>query len=308
MIFESCGALDVDPVDRDADLAGVAERPADGAGRGQVEVGVSRDEHRAAAAELHRQWGHAGDGLEQALAGRVGAGERDLRDPGMPGEHRSDVARAVHDVDDARREAGLADALGQQLHRAGRVLRRLDHHRAAGAERAAELPAGQLDGVVPGGDRGDRSDRLLAHHRQELVALVRDRLAADPLGLLGVEAHRLAELAHLAACLVERLAHLERHRDGEIVEPVERDARELAQQGAALEAGRPPPRSERLGGRGHRGADGRLVGPIGDRDHVTARRVTALEAAIPRPELAADERPAVQGRAHGGAPSGINTS
>jgi len=35
------GPLDVDPVDRDADLAGVAERAADGAGRGEVEVRVA---------------------------------------------------------------------------------------------------------------------------------------------------------------------------------------------------------------------------------------------------------------------------
>ena len=260
---------------------------------------MARDQHRAAAAELERQPGHAVDGLEQPPAGGVGAGEGDLGDVAVAGEQRADLAGAVDDVDDAGREAGRGDALGEDLRGARRVLRRLDDHGAAGAERAAELPADQLDGIVPRRDRGDGSDRLLADDREELVALVGDRLAADPLGLLGVEAHRLGELAHLAAGLVERLAHLEGHRGGEVVEPAERDAGELAQQPAALEAGRPPPGRERGDRGGHRRVDGLGVGQVGDRDDLVRGRVAALEGLPPRAELAAGERPAAQRRGHG---------
>ena len=172
-------------------------------------------------------------------------------------------------------------------------------HRAARAERAAELPAHQLDRVVPRRDRGDRPDGLLAHDREVVVALVGDRLAADPLRLLGVEAHRLGELADLATRLVERLAHLPRHRSGEVVEPVERHPGELAQQVAALEAGRGAPGPERGDGGGHRRVDGVGIGHVRHRDELARGGIAPLELLATGTELAADERPAVQQSGHG---------
>ena len=51
-------------------------------------------------------------GFVDPLAGRVGSGERDLRDERMLDQRRADVrAEAGDDVDDAGREAGLLDQL-----------------------------------------------------------------------------------------------------------------------------------------------------------------------------------------------------
>ena len=50
----------------------------------------------------------AGDGAADLLADRGRAGEGDLVDVGMPDQREPDLARAGDDVDDARRQVGLA--------------------------------------------------------------------------------------------------------------------------------------------------------------------------------------------------------
>ena len=87
--------------------------------------------------------------------------------------------------------------------------------------------------------------------------------ALDARGLLAEPAQELAAVGDLAARLGERLAHLDRHEQGEVLlallQQVERAAEDLG----ALARGRRRPRRERLGGGIQRGL---AVGGRGVRD------------------------------------------
>ena len=73
--------LDVDPVGRDAGLAGVAVLAEQRAGDRRVEVGVVEDDERSVAAELERDLLHAGGALgHQQLPDLGRAGEAELAD------------------------------------------------------------------------------------------------------------------------------------------------------------------------------------------------------------------------------------
>ena len=94
------GLLDVDPLDRDADLAGV-DHPAPGRGvDGAVEVGVGEDDHRVLAAELEADRGQRLGGPRHHLAaGAVGAGELDEVDGvDQGGAGLADALDAVEDA------------------------------------------------------------------------------------------------------------------------------------------------------------------------------------------------------------------
>jgi hypothetical protein len=99
------------------------------------------------AAELEQDAGDiAGRGLSDLGADAGGPGEGDLVDAGVSGQraaHRR--AESGHDVEYARREAGLFHPGSQLDGGRGRVVARLGHHRAAGRQRWRELPAQQQE-------------------------------------------------------------------------------------------------------------------------------------------------------------------
>ncbi len=105
----------------------------------------------------------AGAGERQhLLAGRHRAGERDLCDRRMAGKCGADIAKALHDVEQAVRQAGLGEDLGQRQRGQRGSFRRLEDHGVAHGERGRGLPAGALDRIVPGADADADAERLAA--------------------------------------------------------------------------------------------------------------------------------------------------
>ena len=79
----------------------------------------------------------------------------------------SDTSRsAVTHVEHAGREPDLLRGLGDEVALAGRLGRQLEHDRAAGEQRGADLVGDQAERAVPRDDRADRADRL-AHEQAE---------------------------------------------------------------------------------------------------------------------------------------------
>ena len=207
--------------------AHLAVEPALGArerlGRG-LEVDVVEDDRRRLPAELERA---AGDPLaaerRDAPAGRGRSRERDLVDARVAHEQLRHLAVRGDDVQHAGRQADLLGDLGEHVALARCLGRRLEHDRAAGEQRGADLVADERDRRVPRDDRADHADRL-PHEQPELAAgrrralllerervgqrgVRRERARADPPGVLRrlVEDARLArpQLAEHVAALLE---------------------------------------------------------------------------------------------------------
>ena len=172
-----------------------------------------------------------------------------------------------------------------------RELGRLDDDGAAGGERRRDLAGRHREREVPRRDEEARTDRMLRHDHAAGALGVRPVAALDARGLLAEPADELAAVGDLAARLGERLAHLDRHEQREVLlallQQIERAAEDLR----ALARRRRRPRGERLDG----GIERRLaVGRRGIRDLLddrAGRRVVDLErlAALGGPPLAADE-------------------
>src|SRR5690606_25308061 len=131
--------------------------------------------------------------------------------------------------------------------------------------------------------------------------LALDRLADDPLRLLGVPLHAAGGVGHLAAPLPDALAHLGRHGLGELILALVHHVGQALLERRPLVRRRQAPRLERLVRHVRRAP--RLVGAaIGDAgDDLTGRRAPHLErgaGALPLP--AQVPRADVLGSAHGG--------
>ena len=106
------------------------------------------------------------------------------------------------------------------------VAGRLEDHRAAGGQRRADLAGRHRGREVPRRDEHADADRLLQHH--DLVRTRRRGRRPCPDAahrLLGVPAEELGGVGHLAACVGERLAVLQRDQLGELVGPRRSSAR-----------------------------------------------------------------------------------
>ncbi len=79
---------------------------------------------------------------------------------------------AVHHLENAGRQAGLAIDLLELDGGKRREARGLEDHRVAEGERGSRLPAGDLQRVVPGADAGDDADGLPARVAEGLWAEV----------------------------------------------------------------------------------------------------------------------------------------
>ena len=127
----------------------------------RLEVGVGEDDVRRLAAELERDLLQvARRGLHDQLADLGRAGERDLSTSGCAPAPRPRLAVAGDDVDHARREARFLHQLAEPQRRQRRLLGRLEHDRAAGRQRRAELPRRHQQREVPRDDLADHADRL----------------------------------------------------------------------------------------------------------------------------------------------------
>ena len=105
-------------------------------------------------------------------------------------------AIALHDVEDARRHAGIDGEFGQPKHGVGGQLGGFQHDRVAGGERSADLPRGHHEREVPRRDRADHAVRLGDHHA-EMIVPRRGDLAAELVGVLGEETQAVSGKRHV---------------------------------------------------------------------------------------------------------------
>src|SRR5690606_36808457 len=227
-------------------------------GRG-LRIRVGQHDHRGLAAELER------DALQRLRRRDVDlltdlgrARERDLVDAGMRHERGAGrLAVARHDVDDAGRKTGLLDQLAEPKRAQRRLLGGLQHARAAGRERRAELPCRHREREVPRDDLPDDADRLAAGVRLERAAAAAadrdvDRRAFD----LRRPARHVAEIVAAAWDVDDarhdlRLAVVDALELGELVRMTVYQVGELPDQRLALRRQELAPRAavERAPGR-----------------------------------------------------------
>ena len=126
---------------------------------------------------------------EDRPGGGRAAGEADLLHERVADERLAGLGGARQDVDDARRDAGLAHQVHEVLHGVRGELRRLDHHGVAGGEGRHDLHPDRDQRAVPGDD--DPDDAVgLGRRVGELTAVGRRRgdPALDLVGPTGVVA------------------------------------------------------------------------------------------------------------------------
>ena len=204
------GAADVALVEVDA-----VDDPLDRA----VERGVVEDDVRRLAAELERELlARAGELPLDRLADLGRPRERDLVDALVRDERRARRAVAGDDVDDARRELGLAAHIGEEERRQRRRLRGLQHDRVARCERRRDLPGEHQQREVPGDDLAGDAERLRLPVRERVLELVRPARV--------VEEVRGGERQVDVAALADRLAAVEALEHRELARALLEDPRD----------------------------------------------------------------------------------
>src|SRR3954454_22277382 len=183
-----------------------------------------------------------------------------------------DRAGAGDEVEDAGRQVGLGDALGEQARAHGRARRRRPHDRVAARQRGSDDLRRHRVRPVPRRDHRDRAQR--AADEEDAVAGERARhdRALQANAVLGGAAPHRDELVDLVVGLgVQRLALVERERERELVAAALAHGGDAAQVVGARKRGLALPRRER-GLRGGDGAAGVLAVAFCDRPERLARR------------------------------------
>ena len=156
------------------------------------------------------------------------------------------------DVDDARGDASLFAGFHQVDRRERRVLRRLDDDRVAAHERGDQLPRRDRHREVPRRDEATQADGLAHAHRELVGHLGRRGEAVQPTPFArGVE-RAVNRLLHVAAGLLQDLAHLARHVGGETIFVTDQYVAQAEQNLRAARRGQTLPRISRFA----RGGDG----------------------------------------------------
>ena len=120
-------------------------------------------------------------------------------------------------VEDPTGQPGALEDLGEGEHRQRRLLGGLDDDGAAGGERGGELAGAHRHREVPGGDEHAGPDGLAHREDAAFAGGVGHVAAVDADGLLGEPAEELGGVGDLGLGLGERLAHLQRHQQRELV-------------------------------------------------------------------------------------------
>jgi hypothetical protein len=147
--------------DRHAALAGRAVRRADQRIDGLVEVGVGHHDHVVLrAAERLHALAVARAGLVDVLRDRRRADEAQRLHVGVAEQRIDRDLVALHDIEDAVRQAGLLQQLGHQQRRRRVALARLQHEAVAAGERDRVHPHRDHHREVERRDAGDDTERL----------------------------------------------------------------------------------------------------------------------------------------------------
>ena len=198
----------------------------------------------------------------------------------MPSERLAGgLAEAGHDLEHAVRDSGLRRELCETQRGQRRLLRRLQHDTVAGRERRADLPARHQEREVPGHDGADDAERL-AHERHDVARPGRRDLVVHLVDRLAVVGDALGRERDVdGAGVADRLAHVERLEQGELVAVLADQLREADEHALALLRGdaRPHTGFERRARAAHRAID--IVGVAGcdRRDRAAGRRIDAVE-------------------------------
>ncbi|KFF33976.1 hypothetical protein G039_0317965 [Pseudomonas aeruginosa VRFPA01] len=248
-------AGDQNAVGRAAVLAGGLELGVDGEFHRLLQVGVGQHDEGRVAAQFQRHFFHIlGGGLQHQLAdaGRAGEAHRAHAAVLYQGFH-AHLRFAQHYVEDAGREPGFLGQLGQGEGRVGRLVGRLDHHRATGGQGGGGLAGDHRRGEVPGGQQCRHADRL--HDGAQVGAgdVAGDVAAVQAPGLFGEPGDEAGGVVDLAPGLGQGLAlFLGEHLRQVLAVPADQFG--PAQQGrGALVQGQLAPGREGRGGGIHRG-------------------------------------------------------
>ena len=153
--------MDEDAGTGEADLARVVVL-LDRQFRGQLEISVGEHDERALAAQFEAARGEiVRGGLRDGLGGRHRAGEGYAAESGM-GDERSTrlVAKALHDVERAVRQAGFLRDVGEQRRGERSPLGRLQNHGVARGQCRCDLPGRKHERRVPWSDECGDSGRI----------------------------------------------------------------------------------------------------------------------------------------------------
>ena len=276
------GLLDEEPAAGGADLARVEERAGDDVVDRGVEVGVGEDDVGALAAELEGDLLHVDRGAaEQGPPGLDAAGQRDQVDVRAVRQRLADPAAGPeNEVDDAFRNAGFLQEMGQADRRQWCHVGRLHDDGVAGRERRGDLPAHLEEWIVPRPDEPAHADRLVNDPAPD----VRVAGVDCPLGLLagepGVVAEDAGHVAHIPATLTHRLARVQRLLAGDRLEVAIEEAGDPLQEFAALarRRRRPCPYVEGPPGGPDRGLHLLVRRDVDLRDDCGVRRIDDLAA------------------------------
>ena len=228
--------LNQDAIGAYAGLAAVAVLRGDGALDSGIEIGVVEDDERGVAAELHRNLlDRVGALLDQHAPnfGRTGKGElahqRVRRQLGPDGGGLSG--------DDVEHAGGDAGPLGQRGHRQcrqRRVVRGLDHYRAAHRQCRSGLAADHRSREIPRRDGRAHADGLLDDDEPAVGGDGGDHVAVDALRFFAEPFDERGGKADLAPSFSDRLALFGGEDQREIVLVGEHQFVPAAHDGGAL--------------------------------------------------------------------------
>src|ERR1043165_3868915 len=127
------------------------------------------------------------------------------------------LARAVHELDDFRRQARFEQNLHERMARVRYVFGGLEHARVSTDEGGKHLPRRNRHREIERRDDAGDADGAAEAHGPLVSQLTWHRVAEETTTLSGRVVSRIDAFLHVAARLGERLSHLARHEIRDLV-------------------------------------------------------------------------------------------
>ena len=199
--------LHIDPLHRRAQLPAVGGLGAhDVAGR-LVQISVGGHDGGRFAAKFERHLGNVGLGVvEHAPAGIQPASEGDHGHLGVGAHGLGLLVPHGHDVDHARRQAGVQHRLGDLKGRAGGVVAGPHHHRVTGNQGRRDLAQQGVDRVIERNQAGHHAHGLAVQHEVFTGGVAGDDLALNAARPLGVVARHFGGVHRLIGGVLQAFA------------------------------------------------------------------------------------------------------
>ncbi len=180
---------------------------------------------------------------------------------------------AEHQIEHARRQAGVGEAFHQLDAAARRFFRGLDDDRATGGKRAGDLAHRRQRREIPRRESRNDADRLLQHDLAHALLPAWHNAAISPSAFFGIPVDDVGAGENFRARLRINLALLLGHHLGNVVVALAHQVGGLAHDlGAVIGRGRLPHREAFFGG-GERGIEIGLAGMRQMRQRLAGRRI-----------------------------------